>query len=107
MTTAYPDLSIVIVSYQCKRSLLDLLDDLAAARDDVSLDVHVVDNASEDGTPAAVLAAHPWVAMTALSENVGFGRANKRGDRSRPFGHGFAAQPRHPGHGSRASRLRG
>lgn len=76
VTTPAPDLSIVIVSYQCKRYLLDLLDDLAAARDDLSLDVHVVDNASEDGTPAAVRAAHPWVAMSALPENVGFGRAN-------------------------------
>ena len=71
-----PDLSIVVVSYECKRYLLDVLDDLAGARDDLVLDVHVVDNASRDGTADAVRSAHPWVALIALPENIGFGRAN-------------------------------
>ena len=79
VTTEAPELSIVIVSYECKRYLLDLLGDLAKTRGDLAFDVHVIDNASHDGTPDAVRAAHPWVALTALPENIGFGRANNLG----------------------------
>lgn len=76
--SATPDLSVVTVTYECRRHVLALLDDLAAARADVTLEVLVIDNASSDGTVAAIRAAHPWVDVEALSENVGFGRANNR-----------------------------
>lgn len=38
--------------------------------------VHVVDNASGDGTADAVAAGFPWVRLTALDHNAGFARAN-------------------------------
>ena len=71
-----PELSIVIVSYQCKQYLLDLLADLETARADVAVEVQLIDNASNDGTPEAVRQMYPWVALTALNENLGFSRAN-------------------------------
>ena len=76
--TATPELSVVTVTYECRGHVLALLDDLAAARADVALEVLVVDNASGDGTVKAIRATHPWVDVEALNENVGFGRANNR-----------------------------
>jgi GT2 family glycosyltransferase len=76
--TAKPDLSIVIVTYECRPYVLDLLGDLAAARDALSLEVFVVDNASTDGTVDAIRAAHLWIDVDAQAENVGFGKANNR-----------------------------
>ena len=73
-----PELSVVIVSYRCRALLADCLDSLALQQDDVDLEVIVLDNASGDDTLEAC-AAHPWVIVDALPENLGFGRANNRG----------------------------
>ncbi len=71
-----PEISIIIVSYQCRRYLLSLLRDLSLAREAIALEVHVVDNDSDDDSVASVRRLYPWVVVTALEENVGFGRAN-------------------------------
>lgn len=71
-----PELSVVIVSYECRDALLAVLGDLVDARSHLSLEVFVVDNASADGTVEAVRKCHPWVEVEGLAENVGFGRAN-------------------------------
>jgi hypothetical protein len=76
--TAAPELSVVTVTYECRRHALALLDDLAAAREALALEVLVVDNASTDGTVAAIRALHPWVDVDAGAANVGFGAANNR-----------------------------
>jgi GT2 family glycosyltransferase len=73
-----PELSIIIVSYRCRDLLADCLDSLEGQRGDVDLEVILLDNASGDDTLEAA-AAHPWVTVDALPENLGFGRANNRG----------------------------
>lgn len=73
-----PELSIVIVSYRCRDLLGDCLDSLAAHRDEVDMDVLLLDNASGDDTLAAA-EGHPWVVAEALPQNVGFARANNLG----------------------------
>jgi len=73
-----PELSVVIVSYRCRDLLADCLDSLALQREDVDLEVIVLDNDSGDDTLEAA-APHPWVRVDALGENLGFGRANNRG----------------------------
>lgn len=73
-----PTLSVVIVSYECRGHLLDLLADLEVVRAAIPIDVHVVDNASTDQTPDAVRREFPWVDLDASAENLGFGRANNR-----------------------------
>jgi GT2 family glycosyltransferase len=73
-----PELSVVIVSYRCRDLLRDCLDSLAVQRDDVEMEVLVLDNASGDDTLEAA-EPHPWVTAEALSENVGFARANNLG----------------------------
>jgi GT2 family glycosyltransferase len=73
-----PELSVVIVSYRCRDLLRTCLASLEDNRDEVVLEVEVIDNASGDGTIDAAR-EFPWVRATALPENVGFGRANNLG----------------------------
>lgn len=73
-----PELSVVVVTFECREHVLRLLGDLENAGRDVSLEVFVVDNASSDGTVDAIRKLHPCVDVEALDENVGFGRANNR-----------------------------
>jgi GT2 family glycosyltransferase len=65
----------VIVSYNTRDDLLRCLAALRAnAR--VSLETIVVDNASSDGSAAAVRSAFPEVRVVECAENLGFARAN-------------------------------
>lgn len=72
------ELSVAVVTYQCREFVLDCLADLDVARGDIALEVIVVDNASTDGTVEEVCRRFPWVRVDALGENIGFGRANNR-----------------------------
>jgi hypothetical protein len=76
--TTGPELSVVIVSYRCRDHLLACLESLEGQRDQVDMEVLVIDSASGDETAAAAAAAHPWVKVEALDENIGFSRANNR-----------------------------
>lgn len=75
---AVPALDIVIVtaagSLAHVRACLDSIAEhpLEAG----SLSVHVVDNASRDGTVRTLRAEYPWVRVTELDANAGFARAN-------------------------------
>jgi N-acetylglucosaminyl-diphospho-decaprenol L-rhamnosyltransferase len=70
-----PELSVVIVTYRCGELLDECLSSLALQREDVRMDVEVVDNASGDGT-VEVARGYGWVTTTDMPENVGFARAN-------------------------------
>jgi len=73
-----PDLSVLIVSHGSRDLTLACLASLEASFRSadgpprIDVEVHVVDNASQDGTPRAVAERFPWVALHALHENVGF-----------------------------------
>jgi len=73
-----PRVSVVIVSFNTRE---DVLRCLASLRDHLSLphEVIVVDNASEDGTVAAVRADHPEALLVENARNLGFSAANNRG----------------------------
>ena len=74
-----PDISIVIVSWNCKKFLVDCL---ASLRNQVVPDlveVIVVDNASSDGTPEAVREHYPNVSLIENTANLGFARGNNIG----------------------------
>ena len=77
--TADPHVSVVIVSFNCRATLTQCLESLAA--DDAALptEVIVVDNASDDGTVAAITRRFPWVRVIANHTNVGFARAMNEG----------------------------
>ena len=71
----------VLVSYESRDLVVAALDSLAAVGE-VPLDVAVVDNASTDGTVAAVRERHPRARVLANAENRGFSAACNRGWRS-------------------------
>jgi GT2 family glycosyltransferase len=70
--------SVVIVNYNGRQHLKDLLDSLA--RQDCPADeMIVVDNASTDGSVEYLQESFPWVHVIALHDNVGFAEGNNIG----------------------------
>lgn len=77
-----PELSIIIVSYNARRELEACLDSLSAHAPEVTHEVIVVDNASTDGSGAAVQARAPGVQLIQQARNAGFAAANNVGIRA-------------------------
>lgn len=75
-------LSVVIVSWNTRellrRCLQTLRQDLEAYPGAGRFEVFLVDNASADGSAQMVAKEHPWVKLTANSENRGFAAANNQ-----------------------------
>jgi N-acetylglucosaminyl-diphospho-decaprenol L-rhamnosyltransferase len=72
------DLAVIIVSYNSAGYLRSCLESVYAHAGAIELDVVVVDNASEDGSPEFVEAEFPAVRVL-RNENRGFAHANNRG----------------------------
>jgi len=119
-----PLVSVIVVSYQTRELILTALATLRTACPDEPYEVIVVDNASTDGSAAAVATAFPEARVVRLARNVGFGRAVNvgaalaRGDwllllnpDTEPVGNVIgellAATRAHPGHGVYAGRTLG
>lgn len=73
------DLSIIIVNYNVKEFLLNLLESINHATKDLNLEIIVIDNNSLDGSTQAVSKKYPNVIVIENKENVGFGSANNQG----------------------------
>lgn len=73
--TPRPEVSILVVSFNTRDLTLDALRS-AAAETRAAHEIIVVDNASADGSVAAIAAHRPAPHLIALGENVGFARAN-------------------------------
>ena len=78
MPSPKPIVSALIVSYNVKGLLLKCLEAFYAHAD-VPVEAVVVDNASTDGSPAAVASEFPQATVLAQQRNLGFGRANNVG----------------------------
>ncbi len=72
------DLSIIIVNYNVKEFLLNLLDSIQKAAKNYSAEIIIVDNASDDGSVEAVREKYPGARLIVNEKNVGFGRANNQ-----------------------------
>jgi GT2 family glycosyltransferase len=70
-----PVVSILVISYNTKAMTLDCLRSVAE-QTTVPHEVIVLDNASPDGSAAAIAAAHPGMRLIASPENLGFARGN-------------------------------
>ena len=82
MTTSEKKLlSIVIVTWNCKKLLQECLDSLISQRRDPQTEVIVVDNASADGSPELVREFYPEVTLISSDQNLGFTRGNNVGIR--------------------------
>ena len=73
-----PELSVIIISYNTLAMTLDCLRTLYVALVGISAEVIVVDNASSDGSPAAIAQEFPQVRLIASEINAGFGAANNQ-----------------------------
>ncbi len=74
-------LSIVIVTWNCKKFTGECLDSLHAYRNDPQAEIIVVDNASSDGTPELVRDSYPEVTLVQTGKNLGFAKGNNVGIR--------------------------
>lgn len=75
------EVSIVIVSYNCKRYIIECLDSIFSHAGSINLEVIVVDNASKDGTPQAIRTLFSNVNLIENSENRWFTPAANQGIR--------------------------
>lgn len=73
------DLSIIIVNYNVKEFLKNLLHSIQKAAQNLSIEIIVVDNASDDGSVEMIKEKFPDVILIANEKNLGFGRANNIG----------------------------
>ena len=69
-------ISIVIVSYNVRRLLVECIDSVRKALEGIDGEVVVIDNCSKDDTVSYLQAHCPDVQLIANKENVGFARAN-------------------------------
>jgi GT2 family glycosyltransferase len=76
-----PRVAVVIVSYETRDTLLEAVGGLAASLASGGVELVVVDNASTDGSAAAVRARLPGARVIENAENVGFARASNQGVR--------------------------
>jgi GT2 family glycosyltransferase len=88
VSTAGPDLVVVIVTWNSAGEIRAALNSVLADLASTALDwrVIVVDSASTDGTPELIRADYPQVDLVASAENLGFGRANNLGLTRAGFG---------------------
>lgn len=78
---ATPDLSIVIVNYKSVALIRDCIASVMHETQQLSYEIIVVDNHSQDDCAAILSQAYPQVKMLELGANVGFARANNAGIR--------------------------
>lgn len=74
-----PGVDIIVVTFNARADVLDCLTSLFAHPPERPWHLHVVDNASTDGTPDLVAERWPSVSLTRLRRNVGFAAANNIG----------------------------
>jgi GT2 family glycosyltransferase len=72
------DLSVIVVNYNTRHLLREMMDTLQRAATGLSLQIIVIDNASRDGSAEYIRDTWPQVTLIANTVNVGFGRANNQ-----------------------------
>lgn len=73
------DISIVIINWNTKSLLLNLIESLYQTTAKYSFEIIVVDNASSDGSITALHRSYPKVLTIVNSSNLGFAKANNIG----------------------------
>lgn len=73
------DVSIVIVNYKTVSLILNCLDSIQRLTQEVSYEIIVIDNNSNDDFAIRIQEQYPKVICVPLSDNIGFGRANNEG----------------------------
>jgi GT2 family glycosyltransferase len=78
-----PSISVVIVSWNTKditdKCLSSMKKSVEKVKDRADVEVIVVENASEDGTPEMIAKKHPWVKLFPSGSDLGYGKGNNFG----------------------------
>ena len=70
------DLSIIIVNYNVKEFLQNLLHSIEKASSNLTKEIIIVDNASDDGSVEFIREKFSYVKLIVNKKNLGFGKAN-------------------------------
>src|SRR5688572_1203216 len=73
------DLSIIIVSYNTKDLTVECIQSVFDNVKTINFEIIVVDNASADKSVSEIKTRFPSVKLHALTENLGFSKANNKG----------------------------
>jgi len=73
------DLSIIIVSYNTKELTVECIQSIIDNVKGINYEIIVIDNNSKDGSPECLKKYFPTIHTIALTENLGFSKANNRG----------------------------
>jgi GT2 family glycosyltransferase len=73
------DLTIIIVNYNVKEFLQNLIHSIEKASININKEIIIVDNASDDGSTEFVRERFPQIKLIANDKNYGFGKANNIG----------------------------
>lgn len=73
------DLSIIIVNYNVKEFLQNLIHSIEKASSNLTNEIFIIDNASDDGSVEFIKEKFPQVKLIANQNNLGFGKANNLG----------------------------
>jgi len=73
------DLSIIIVNYNVKEFLQNLIHSIEKASSNITKEILIIDNASDDGSVEFIKEKFPLVKLIANQKNLGFGKANNIG----------------------------
>jgi GT2 family glycosyltransferase len=74
-----PDLSICLVNWNTCGMLRDCLKSIFQSKEELKIEIFVIDNASEDGSADMVKTEFPNVTLIENDENRGFAQANNQG----------------------------
>jgi GT2 family glycosyltransferase len=74
-----PQVAVVVVSYNTKELLLECIASVFESTTSRTVELVIVDNASEDGSYEAVRKAYPGAATIQNERNLGFGAASNQG----------------------------
>jgi GT2 family glycosyltransferase len=72
------DLSIIIVNYNVKEFLQNLLNSISKASSNITKEIIIVDNASDDGSVEMIKEKFPAAQLMSNEKNLGFGKANNQ-----------------------------
>ena len=72
------DLSIIIINYNVKEFLQNLLHSIEKASANISKEIIIVDNASDDGSVELIKQRFPSCKLISNDKNLGFGKANNQ-----------------------------
>jgi GT2 family glycosyltransferase len=73
-----PELSIAVISWNCRDDVKRLLDSLQLALMDISHEIIFIDNASEDDTVEMIRSEYPYVKLTVNAQNNGVAKARNQ-----------------------------